>query len=236
MSQVNWKDDPDHFLLCDRNHIKEHQEAFFQREPILYFNHQTIYSMKKTILYTLLLLAISVASFAQTKDEKLLKEPKTTKKKIKKEHVPKEVSDAFILIYPNESITEWYAYPYYWDFETGQLAVDSNDYLIEYEFPEFYEVEIIKDKKKHHVLFSRFGKLIHVRTPVSKEELPKVITDAFNNSVYKDWTVEEERELIQFSEPGIRLYSIRVKKGRQKHVLYYAEKDGKLIQVKKIKN
>jgi hypothetical protein len=193
--------------------------------------------MKKKILYGMLLFFMMGSScWAQTSEDKLLKEPRSSKKKIKKEHVPKEVTDAFILIYPEEPVIEWYAYPYYWDFEVGEMAIDSSGYVIEYEFPEFYEVEILKEKKKHRALFSRLGKLIHTRTVISKEELPKVVSDAFNNGPYKDWKVEEERELIQFSEPNIRLYSIRVKKGKQKHVLYYAEKNGQLIQVKKIKN
>ncbi|MDB5273229.1 MAG: hypothetical protein JWO58_1596 [Chitinophagaceae bacterium] len=192
--------------------------------------------MKKIMLYSMLLFAIAGSSGAQTKEEKTLKEPRTHQKKIKKEHVPKEVTDEFLLIYPNEPLVQWYAYPYYWDFEIGELAVDSSGYIIEYEFPEFYEVEILKENKKHRSLFSRAGKLIHTRTTVSKEELPKIIQDAFNSGPYKDWNVVEERELIQFTEPSIRVYSIRVKKGKQKHVLYYAEKNGQLIQVKKIKN
>jgi hypothetical protein len=190
--------------------------------------------MKKLILSFLLLFAIVLYTEAQTKNDKASQSPKTAKKKIKREDVPKEVVDVFTITYPNQEVVEWYSYPYYWDFETGDLALDSLNYVIEYEYPEYYEVEIMEENKKKRSVFSRSGKLIQTRTAVAKEELPAVVLDAFNTSIYKNWSIISEREFVRFWEPNLDLYAITVKKGKQRSVLYYDGKTGKLVQIKKI--
>ncbi|HSZ71485.1 MAG TPA: hypothetical protein VK750_02340 [Cytophagaceae bacterium] len=191
--------------------------------------------MKNIFLSFMLVFAtVAYMSAQQTKNASVKKEQKSSKKKIKQTDVPKEVVESFLFIYPEQPVAQWYAYPYYWDFENDDLDLDSNTY-IEYLHPEYYEVEVFKEGKMHHSLFSKSGKHIHTRKKIKKEELPKVVSDAFNSGPYKDWTVVGDHEIVYTNEPDIIFYKMTVKKGKEKSVLYYGEKNGELVQVKTIR-
>jgi hypothetical protein len=199
--------------------------------------------MKKTILIGALICVASVNMNAQeTKKEvakdhreeaKIVRKEKKALKKIDKSEVPAGVLTVFNTGNPNVQIVEWSAYPSYFEPDAA-LASDSTYTLVEYYYPEFYEVEYVKDSKTNKSVYSRGGKLLHTRRFIKEEELPKKVTDALKNSVYKDWKIVGSKEKIERQDPKETEYKITVENGKEKHVLFYNE-EGKLVQGKKIK-
>jgi hypothetical protein len=189
--------------------------------------------MKKLTLSILFVLALIVNMNAQqVKNQDVKKELRSVKRKIKKADVPKEVIESFTIIYPQEQVIDWYTYPYYSDIEIDDSPMDTITY-VEYLYPEFYEVEFIKEGKTHKSIFSRTGKLLHMKKAIKDEELPQPVVNAIKNGPYKDWTIVGEKEKIEkkATEP---VYKVKVEKGKERQVLFYYG-DGTLVQVRKIK-
>jgi hypothetical protein len=189
--------------------------------------------MKKFIISILLILAVAVnMSAQQIKARGPKRELRSERKKLKQTDVPKEVIETFTAIYPKEQIIDWYAYPYYWDIEMDDSPLDTITY-VEYLYPEFYEVEFIKEGKTHKSIFSRPGKLLHTRKLIKDEEIPQQIVNSLKKGDYKDWNMVGEKERIE-KESSEPLYKLKVEKGRERQVLFYYG-DGTLVQVKKIR-
>jgi hypothetical protein len=189
--------------------------------------------MKKLIFSIMLIFAVTAnmnAQHAKTRDVK--KELRSVKRKIKKEDVPKEVTESFTIIYPQEQIVNWYSYPYYWDIEMDDSPMDTITY-VEYLYPEFYEVDFIREGRTHKSIFSREGKLLHTKKTIKDEEFPQAVKNSLKNGEYKDWTVVGEKEKIE-KDGKESVYKVKVEKGKQKQVLFYYG-DGTLVQVRKIR-
>ncbi|HSZ24791.1 MAG TPA: PepSY-like domain-containing protein [Cytophagaceae bacterium] len=184
--------------------------------------------MKKTALLLVFLSIVAINSNAQQSKKE---DKKTEKKKVAKADVPKKVLESYTIIYPGTEVTEWYSYPYFWDIEPEIIERDG---VIEYLYPEFYEVDFIKEGKSHKSIFSKSGKHLHTKVAIKDSELPKPVSDAIKNSDYKDWKIVGDKEKLENTETKENVYTIKVEKGKEKHVLHYDE-NGKLVQVKKIK-
>ncbi|MDB5272584.1 MAG: hypothetical protein JWO58_951 [Chitinophagaceae bacterium] len=187
--------------------------------------------MKKIILALTLVLAIVAGTHAQVaKNDNAKTKSPSAKRKVKKEDVPKTVTESFLVVYPENPAAEWYAYPYYWDYVDEDLDLDSTG-SIEYLYPEYYEVIVVKEGKMHHSIFHKSGRHVQTRKKIKKEELPTEIATAFNSGPYKDWKITSDHEIVYSKEPDMTYYKIKVKKDKQKKVLYYGDKNGDLLQV-----
>lgn len=188
--------------------------------------------MKNIALCSLFVFLFSFNVFAQV-DQREEKSGHTKKDKDTKTNGKPEF---FLIVYPDVPAKRYYFYLYDFDFQIEDQDTDSSGYAITYEFPEFKDAEVIIPHKSCFSFFLRKHKRIKSKSFITKDVLPSVIMDAFSRSIYKDWTIEEEREMIQLSEPAIKLYAIRIKKNERQRVLYYAEENGRILQVKKVKN
>lgn len=183
----------------------------------------------KMILGGLLLTFFTTGSFAQTV-EKPHKKVTKTEAKIKKSEVPKVVTESFIREYPTGMYESWYGYPEY-----NGYVYDPNFYYYS-EYPENYIVEFSKNKVKHKAFYSKAGKKIATHMMVNNNT-PKTVLEAVAESKYKTWTLLEDKvEMLKDGDSDLlKVYKVEVRKGKQKHALFY-DLEGKLMKDVKMKS
>jgi len=184
----------------------------------------------KVIAGCLLLASFTTNSFSQT-TAKGDKEKMRRQAKVEKNKVPKEVTIIFYKDYPTVTEEGWYVYPAYdsqinwwdnWD-DSPYVSTLSTDY---------YEVEFTEDKTPTKAIYSKKGEKLATHKKL-KNEVPKPVSAAISNSVYKTWKLGKEKEEIFKDKEKMKVYKIDVENGKEKHTLYY-QQDGKLLKDKKV--
>jgi hypothetical protein len=70
-----------------------------------------------------------------------------------------------------------------------------------------------------------------IETQKTKATIPKPITNAIGNSIYKDWEYDELEVVYEKTPKNIEIHKIQFKKGNDQKELWYDEK-GTLIKEK----
>ena len=181
------------------------------------------------ILGCLMLTFFSMNSFTQTA-VKIHKKVTKTEATINKSKVPVVVTESFIREYPTGMYENWYGYPEY-----NGYGYDPNFYYYD-DYPENYIVEFTKNNVKHKAFYTKAGKKIATHTMINAN-VPKLVTDAVAKSQYKSWTLlEEKEEILKDGDSDLlKVYKVEVRKGKEKHALFY-DMEGKLMKDVKMKS
>jgi hypothetical protein len=182
----------------------------------------------KMILGCLLLTFFTLNSFAQSAAKPHTKVTKMAAK-IEKSKVPTVVTETFMREYPMGMYENWYGYPEY-----NGYGYDPNFYYYN-DYPENYIVEFTKDKVKHKVFYSKTGKKIATHTLINAN-IPKSIMEAVAKSHYKSYKLQEDKEEILKDGDSdlLKVYKVEVRKGNDRHALFY-DVEGKLMKDVKLK-
>ena len=154
--------------------------------------------------------------------------------KVEKTKVPKPVTDKFYMEYPGNYYENWYGYPAY---DYGDYWYDDwygNGPYIYNDYPEYYEVEFTKDNAVHNTVYSKTGKKVATHKKFTTD-LPKAVSTAIGNSMYKTWILDTDKEEIfkDTDKDQMKVYKVSVHKGSEKHTLFF-QNDGKLLRDKKV--
>ena len=183
--------------------------------------------MKKTILKSVMIGALSVfmvtSVSAQTKS---VAKTKTHAKAIEKTKVPKVVTEEFIRECPAVESDIWYGYP---SLKNELEWYDYNPMYYTCEYPKYYEVEFVKDKKAHKAVYTKEGKKVATHHKVKVEVVPMAVTKSLENSAYKGWKETAEKEEVEKVTTKEKVYKITVEKDSKKHHLFY-DSNGKLLK------
>ncbi len=169
---------------------------------------------------------VSMNAFGQ--NTKKITEKSTAKtEKLEKNKVPKAVRETFIAGYPEIISESWFGYPQF-DFVNEWYVLDPN--LYNYENPQYYVVEFLKDSIPYHAVYTKEGAPVSTHKKV-ESELPKAITDAISKGKYSNWQVLREKEVAykKSESEKIRVYKIVVANGAEKHHLFYTV-EGELLK------
>ena len=178
----------------------------------------------------LLLTSVAVSSFGQAPMVEVMDGGKMPTK-LDKASVPKIVTETYIIEYPAVANENWYGYPAFVD-ESDWYGYDS--YLYTDVQPEYYIVEFTKEETPHKIIYSKSGKKIATHKKFVTD-LPKAVSDAIGKSKYKSWVFVKDNEEILKESDKKKVYKVIVKKGTEKHALYF-EPNGKLAKDVKLKS
>ena len=183
--------------------------------------------MKKTILKSVMIGALSVfmvtSVSAQTKS---VAKTKTHAKAIEKTKVPKVVTEEFIRECPVVESDTWYGYP---SLSNELEWFDYNPINYTCEYPEYYEVEYVKDKKNHKAVYTKEGKKVATHHKVKADVVPAAVNTSLGSGTYKSWKETSEKEEIEKVTTKEKIYKITVEKDGKKHHLFY-DSTGKLLK------
>ncbi len=73
---------------------------------------------------------------------------------------------------------------------------------------------------------------MHTNRIIKDSELPEKVAKALRNSEYKDWDVVSKKEKIDKKSPHIVIYTLKIRRGENLHMLHY-DQDGKPYRHKK---
>jgi hypothetical protein len=150
---------------------------------------------------------------------------------IDRKTVPTEVTDTYVREYPSTTYETWYYYPGYSDTDE-EWYIYTPSYTTVTDMPGYYVVEFTssKDNMPYTAIYSKEGKKMRTYRSIG-DPLPKAVTDAFNKSTYKSWTLKKDKEEMWRDSDKKKVYKLTVERGKEKHLLYYQE-DGKLLKDK----
>lgn len=151
--------------------------------------------------------------------------------KLEKDSVPKIVIEKYIIEYPVVVNDSWYGYPAFIE-ESDWYGYDS--YLYTTNHPEYYVVEFTKEETPHKIMYSKAGKKIATHKKFITD-LPKAVSEAIGKSKYKSWIFVKDNEEILKESDKKKVYKVIVKKGTEKHALYF-EPNGNLVKDKKLRS
>lgn len=187
--------------------------------------------MKKSILKSVLVGALSIfmatTLVAQTKSTG---KTKKNVKAIEKTKVPTAITNEFNRECPSVEFYTWYGYP------TLRNELEWYDYNPMYytcDYPEYYEVEYVKDKKTNKAVYNKEGKKVATHTKLNADVMPAAVKTAIDSSTYKSWEQTDEKEEIEKITTSEKVYKITVEKNGKKHNLFYNEM-GKLLKDEKV--
>ena len=187
-------------------------------------------TITKTFVLALLLAMYTTSAFSQA-PTKANAEELGNPKKVSKDEVPKDVTDAFYKVFPVTVNPSWYTFPAYdYQMDWWDNWYDYHPNASPYS-PDYYAADYDDDSTQHKAIYHKSGK--HVATHKKLKELPKPILDAIANSIYKTWRLGKEKEEIFRDKEKMKVYKVEVEKGKEKHALFY-QQDGKLLKDRKI--
>lgn len=150
--------------------------------------------------------------------------------------IPKTVSNAFKLQYPNVLLSGWYV---------THLTYWQNDYssdwyrgwygprtvvIYKYEKPNYYEVEFVNNPGElSRAIYNIYGYWYETRTQI--QGLPMGIHKALKASKYSDWKIATVMEKLESPMWPLEIYRFQVSKGMKSRILRM-DVEGNMIQVK----
>jgi len=150
--------------------------------------------------------------------------------KLDNNKIPKVVTEIFNKQFPVKSEVSWYGYP---QFDNGSDWYEYDPSYYSNHNPENYVVEFTHHDTLDKVFYTKRGQKIATHRRIDTV-LPAKIGDAIGRSAYKTWSIgNDKEEIFQDSKSDqIRVYRVIVRKGKERHTLYFQE-NGKLLRVVK---
>jgi hypothetical protein len=144
--------------------------------------------------------------------------------------VPRIVTETFNKQFPVKSGVGWYGYP---QFDNGSDWYEYDPSYFSNHNPENYVVEFTHNDTLDKVFYTKSGQKIATHRRINTV-LPAKIADAIRKSVYKTWSIGNDKEEIfkDGKSDQIRVYRVMVRTGKERHTLYFQE-NGKLLRVVK---
>ena len=144
--------------------------------------------------------------------------------------VPKVVTEIFNKQFPVKSEVDWYGYP---QFDNGSDWYEYDPSYYSNQNPENYVVEFTHNDTLDKVVYTKNGQKIATHRRLNAV-LPAKITDAIRKSVYKTWSIGNDKEEIfkDSKSDQIKVYRVTVRKENKRHTLYFQD-NGKLLRVVK---
>ena len=84
-----------------------------------------------------------------------------------------------------------------WNNEEWDNGIPSQERNV---YPNFFEVHFNYNSKKYFVFYTSEGELFYIKIKYEFTQLPKIIQDSFNNSIYKNHKIISIYELIKPNE------------------------------------
>ena len=158
------------------------------------------------------------------------------RKAVSERLVPADIKNKFNKQYPGVLVLSWYAthVSYWYDDYGPNWYADwyGPRKIVVYTFdkPAYYEVEFIPDPGEiSRSIYNRYGNWFETRTEI--QGLPPRISDALNQTQYRDWKWSQHKERIE--APGMKgsVYRLQVSQGRRSRIIR-VDDDGDIVQVK----
>jgi hypothetical protein len=189
--------------------------------------------MKKAIVSCSIALLCLLPAIPQAIDEEVDEEVPVKAVILKKDQIPAEVQKSVGKDFTYGEPIQWSNFPYLFQ-KYGWSIANNGDETIQ---PDRYDV-MIKSKNGGtlNAVYSADGKLLRSREVLKNGPLPLAVEKSINQSEYKDWRIQADKELIQdFENNGLKHYIVRVENGDEKKALYFDEQ-GNLMAKKKVLN
>lgn len=173
----------------------------------------------KIILVCILTATLAINGFSQTTD-KCDQQCCKNVVRLKKEKVPKQVTENYDIEYTEPSNVSWQGYS---EFNNEDDWYGYNDGLFTEDNPEYYIVEFTKDKTPQKVIYSKTGEKISTHKNLNSD-LPQAVSLAISKGEYATWNLGTHKEEIfkDAEKDALRVYKVDVEKGEQKHILFYS--------------
>jgi hypothetical protein len=158
---------------------------------------------------------------------------------IAQSEIPQAVMNSYKETEASLSISEVYAYPFYWNNQAQYYDFHSNSDTVNYsnwnnQNLQYYELVYDKEGRTYKSTYAKDGTLMNTTKIIKDSELPVAVSTAFKNSKYKNWDIIEQKEKTDKRNTAVTIYRIKVRRGEEMHIVHYYKVD-QIVTTKKPK-